>query len=60
MKTLDAKPFDQNAENLKRENRLFKSTVLTGSASGQSRTHSKVSEQFDSFSLLKILFLVRN
>ena len=28
MKTLEAKPFDQNAENWKQENRLFTSTVL--------------------------------
>ena len=28
METLEAKPFDQNAENWKRENRLFTSTVL--------------------------------
>ena len=35
MKTLEAKPFDQNAENWKRENRLFISTVLEAGASGQ-------------------------
>ena len=35
MKTLEAKPFDQNAENWKRENRLFTSTVLEASASGE-------------------------
>ena len=34
MKTLDAKPFDQNAENWKRENRLFTSTVLEAGALG--------------------------
>ena len=34
MKTLEAKPFDQNAENWKRENRLFTSTVLEAGASG--------------------------
>ena len=34
MKTLEAKPFDQNAENWKRENRLFTSTVLAAGASG--------------------------
>ena len=28
MKTLEAKPFDQNAENWKRENRMFTLTVL--------------------------------
>ena len=37
MKTLEAKPFDQNAENWKRQNRLFTSTVLAAGASGQSR-----------------------
>ena len=63
MKTPEAKPFDQNAENWKRENRLFTSTELEAGASGKIksvRTHSKVIEQFDSFSLLKVLFLVRN
>ena len=34
MKTLEAKPFDQNAENWKRENRLFTSTVLEAGAAG--------------------------
>ena len=34
MKTLEAKPFDQNAENWKRENRLFTPTVLEAGASG--------------------------
>ena len=37
MKTLEAKPFDQNAENWKRENRLFTSTVLEAGASGQNQ-----------------------
>ena len=37
MKTLETKPFDQNAENWKRENWLFTSTVLEASASGQNR-----------------------
>ena len=63
MKTLEAKPFDQNAKNWKRENRLFISTVLEAGASRQNRigTHTlKVIEQFDSFSMLKLLFLVRN
>ena len=64
MKTLEAKPFDQEAENWKLENRLFTLTLLEAGASGQSRiggrTHSEVIEQFDSFSLLKLLFLVRN
>ena len=42
MKTLEAKPFDQIAENRKRENRLFTSTVLGAGASGQNRigTHA--------------------
>ena len=42
MKTLEAKPFDQSAENWKRENRLFTSTVLEAGASGQNRigTHA--------------------
>ena len=42
MKMLEAKPFDQNAENWKRENRLFTSTVLEAGASGQNRigTHA--------------------
>ena len=48
---LEAKPFDQNAENWKRENRLFISTVLKARASGQNQigTHALRSEQFDSF-----------
>ena len=62
MKTVEAKPFDQNAKNWKRENRLFTSTVLAAGAPEQNRigvrTHSEVTEQFDSFSLLKLLFLV--
>ena len=32
MKMLQAKPFDQNAENWKRENQLFISTVLEAGA----------------------------
>ena len=42
MKTLEAKPFDQNAENWKWENRLFISTMLEAGASGQNRigTHA--------------------
>ena len=35
MKTLEAKPLDQNAENWKRENRLLLSTVLEAGASGE-------------------------
>ena len=34
VKTLEAEPFDQNAKNWKRENRLFTSTVLEAGASG--------------------------
>ena len=65
MKTLEAKPFDQNAENWKRENRLFISTVLEAAPAPWGkiesvRTHSEVIEQWDSFSLLKLFFLVRN
>ena len=39
---LEAKPFDRNAENWKRENRLFTSTVLEAGASGKNRigTHA--------------------
>ena len=37
MKTLEAKPFDQNAEYWKQENRLLTSTVLEAGASGQNR-----------------------
>ena len=42
MKTLKAKPFDQNAEKWKRECRLFTSTVLAPRTSGQDRiaTHA--------------------
>ena len=42
MKMLEAKPFDQNTENWKRENRLFTSTVLEAGTSGQNRigTHA--------------------
>ena len=57
MKTLEAKPFDQNAENWKRENRMFISTVLEARRLGAKiesvRTHWEVIEPFDSFSLLK-------
>ena len=64
MKTLEAKPFDQNAENWKRENldclhRPCSRPVPRGKIESV-RTHSEVIEQFDSFSLLKLLFLVRN
>ena len=64
MKALEAKPFDQNAESWKRENWLFTSTMLAAGAPGKKiesvRTHSEVLKPFDSFSLLKFLFLVRN
>ena len=42
LKTLEAKPFDQNAENWKRENRQFTSTVPEASALWQNRigTHT--------------------
>ena len=63
MKTLEAKPFDQIAENWKRENKLFTSTVLEAGASGQNRigTHALRSHRtVNSFSLLKLLFLIRN
>ena len=63
MKTLEAKPFDQNSEIWKRENRLFISTVLEAGASGQNRigTHALRSHRTVWFvSLLKLLFLVRN
>ena len=47
MKTLEAKPLDQSAENWKRENQLFISTVLEAGASGQNRigTHALRSRQ---------------
>ena len=64
MKTLEAKPFDQNAEKWKREDRLFTSTVLEAGASGaKSKRYArtqKSSNSLISFSLLKLLFLVRN
>ena len=59
MKTLEAKPFDQNAENWKRENRPCSRPAPRGNIESV-RTHSEVIEQFDSFSMLKLLFLVRN
>ena len=56
MKTLEAKLFDQNAKNWKRENRLFTLTVRMLEAGGSGkiepvRMHSEVIEGFDSFSL---------
>ena len=62
MKTLKAKPFDQNAENRKRETRLFISNMLEAGASGQNRigSHALRSHRTVWFvSLLKLLFLVR-
>ena len=38
MNMLEAKPFDENVERLKRENRLFTSTVLVAGAPRQNRT----------------------
>ena len=60
MKTLEAKPFGQNAENWIRENRLFIATVQIRGKIESVRTHSEVIEQIDSSSLLKHLFRVRN
>ena len=63
MKTLEAKPFDENAENGKREIDCLHRPCSRPAPQGKIesvRTHSKVIEQFDSFSLLKLLFLVRN
>ena len=45
MKTLEAKPFDQNAENWKRANRLFTSTVLEAGASGKNRIGTHASQK---------------
>ena len=64
MKTLEAKPFDQNAENWKRENRLFyidraRGRRLGAKSNRYARTQ-KSSNSFISFSLLKLFFLVRN
>ena len=63
MKTLEAKPFDQNAENWKREIDCLHRPCSRPAPRGKIksvRTHSEVIEQFDSFSLLKLFFLVRN
>ena len=60
---LEAKPFDENVESLKRENRLFTSTVLVAGARGKiesARTPSESVQQFELFSLLKLLVLVTN
>ena len=58
MKTLEAKPFDQNAE-IDCLHRPCSRPAPRGKIESV-RTHSEVTERFDSFSLLKLLFLVRN
>ena len=63
MKTLEAKPFDQNAENWKQKNDCLHRPCSRPAPRGKIqsvRTHSEVIEQFDYFSLLKLLLLVRN
>ena len=63
MKTLEAKPFDQNAENWKREIDCLYRPCSRPAPRGKIesvRTHAEVIEQFDSFSILKLFFLVRN
>ena len=62
MKTLEAKPFDQmlkiESEKIDCLHRPCSKPVPRGKIESV-RTHSKVIEQFDLFSLLKLLFLVR-
>ena len=53
MKTLEAKPFDQNAENWKQENRLLISTVLEAGASGKKKTNRYARTQKSSNSLIR-------
>ena len=63
MKTLEAKPFDQNAEIESEKIDCLRRPCSRPAPRGKIesvRTHSEVIEQFDSFSLLKLLFLVRN
>ena len=64
MKTLEAKPFDQYAENWKRENRLFTSTVHEAGASWQNQigTHALRSHRtvWFVFAAQTLFFLVRN
>ena len=63
MKTLEAKPFDQNAEiESEKIDCLYRpcSRPAPRGKIESVRTHSEVIEQFDSFSVLKLLFLVRN
>ena len=63
MKTLKAKPFDQTAEiESEKIDCLHRpcSRPAPGGKIESVRTHSEVIKQFDSFSLLKLLFLVRD
>ena len=48
MKTLEAKPFDQNAENWKRENRLFTSTVLEAGSGAKSNRYARTQKSSNS------------
>ena len=48
MKTLEAKPFDQNAENWKRENLLFTSTVLKAGTSAKSNRYARTQKSSNS------------
>ena len=62
MKTLEAKPFKMpkiESEKIDCLHRPCSRPAPRGKIKSV-RTHSEVSEQFDSFSLLKLLFLVRN
>ena len=64
MKMLEAKPFNQKMPKIESEkidcfNRPCSRPAHRGKIESV-RTHSEVIEQFDSFSLLKLLFLVRN
>ena len=62
MKTLESKPFDQNAKNCEKIDCLHRpcSQPAPRGKIESARMHSEVIKQFDSFSLLKLLFLVRN
>ena len=53
MKTLEAKPFNQNAENGKRENRLFTSTVVAAGASVGAKSNRYTRTQKPSNSLIR-------
>ena len=61
MKTLEAKPFDQmpeiESEKIDCSYRSCSRPAPRGKIKSV-RTHSEVIEQFDSFSMLKLLFLV--